>query len=145
MREASEVFLAQLAVLDEVTILVTSRGNHLPENFSWANSRTAELDTLSSTVARQVFCDLTFLEPDVLAAEPENGALTQLLKEVDFVPRAITLLARLDDLPSRLLPEWFYTSLIFSRPTGTTVLVASSTSRCPSRSRSPTFPLRLLS
>ena len=32
--------------------------------------------------------------------------MTELLREVDFMPLAVTLLARLDDLPSRLLREW---------------------------------------
>jgi len=106
LREASEVFLAQLAVIDELTVIVTARGSILPEAFTWSNVETAELDTLSSTAARQTFEDLTTLKPSVLTTEPENRALTRLLKEVDFIPLAITLLARLDDLPSRLLQEW---------------------------------------
>jgi len=106
LREASEVFLAQLAVIDELTIIVTTRGNLLPEAFTWSNIDTAELETLSSTAARQTFEDLTTLKPSLLAAEPENSALIELLKEVEFVPLAVTLLARLDDLPSRLLREW---------------------------------------
>jgi len=114
LREASEVFLAQLAVLDEVTLLVTTRGNTLPENFTWANVDTAELDTLSSTAARLTFTDLSDLEPHVLESEPEANALTELLREVDFMPLAIKLLARLDDLPTRLLREWseHYTALL---------------------------------
>jgi len=106
LREASEVFLAQLAVIDELTIIVTTRGKILPEGFTWSNADTTELDTLSSTAARQTFEDLTTIKPSILAAEPEHRALTALLKEVDFIPLAVTLLARLDDLPSRLLREW---------------------------------------
>ena len=114
LREASEVFLAQLAVLDELTLLVTTRGKLLPESFTWANVDTAELDTLSSTAARRTFNDLTCLKPLVLESEPESNALTELLREIDFMPLAITLLARLDDLPSRLLREWseHYTSVL---------------------------------
>jgi len=114
LREESEVFLAQLAVLDEVTILVTTRGNTLPEIFEWANRDTAEIDTLSSTAARQTFEDLSFLDPELLASQPESDALTNLLREVDFMPLAITLLARLDDLPSCLLQEWseHYTEIL---------------------------------
>jgi len=106
LREASEVFLAQLAVLDEVTLLVTTRGNILPESFTWANINTAELDTLSSTAARMTFTDLSDLEPHVLESEPEAKALTELMREIDFMPLAIKLLARLGDLPSSLLLEW---------------------------------------
>ena len=69
LREAAEIFLAQLAVLDEITIVVTTRGNLLPENFTWANVDTAELDTLSSTAARLTFTDLSYLEPHVLGSE----------------------------------------------------------------------------
>ena len=106
LRDEAEIFLAQLVVLDELTLVVTTRGNTLPEMFDWANADTAELDTLSSTAARQTFTDLSYLEPDVLSSEPEASALTELLREVDFMPLAINLLARLDDLPSRLLREW---------------------------------------
>lgn len=105
-RDEAEVFLTQLAVLEELTLIVTMRGNHLPESFDWANASTAELDTLSSTAARQTFNDLSCIEPNLLSAETEANALTKLLQEVDFMPLAITLLARLDDLPSRLLREW---------------------------------------
>ena len=114
LRKASEAFLAQLTVLDEVTLLVTTRGNILPEAFTWANSDTAELDTLSSTAAHQTFNDLTCLKPHILAAEPEAKALTDLLREIDFMPLAITLLARLDYRPSLLLREWseHYTAVL---------------------------------
>jgi len=114
LREAAEVLLAQLAVLDELTLLVTTRGNLLPESFTWANVDTAELDTLSSTAARLTFFDLSYLEPHVLELETEANALTELLREIDFVPLAITLLARLEDLPSRLLREWseHYTAVL---------------------------------
>jgi len=114
LREASEVFLAQLAVLDEITLLVTTRGNVLPESFTWANIDTAELDTLSSTAARMTFTDLSDLEPHVLESKPEANALTELLREVDFMPLAIKLLARLGDLPSSLLREWseHYTAVL---------------------------------
>ena len=114
LREESEAFLAQLAVIQELTLLVTTRGNLLPERFTWANIDTAELDTLSSTAARHTFNDLTCLKPHVLESEPEANALTELLREIDFMPLAITLLARLDDLPSGLLREWLehYTSVL---------------------------------
>jgi len=114
LREASEVFLAQLAVLDELTLLVTTRGNLLHESFTWANVDTAELETLSSNAARLTFTDLSYLEPHVLESESEANALTKLLREIDFMPLAITLLARLDDLPSRLLREWseHYTAVL---------------------------------
>jgi len=114
LRAASEVFLAQLAVLDEVTLLVTTRGNLLPANFTWANVDTAELDTLSSTAARLTFTDLSDLEPSVLESEPEASSLTELLREIDYMPLAIKLLARLRDLPSRLLREWseHYTAVL---------------------------------
>jgi len=104
--EASEVFLAQLAVLDELTLMVTMRGSHLPESFAWANIETARLVTLNATAARSTFTDLCCIQPEILNSEPEATALTSLLREIDFMPLAITLLARLDDLPSRLLREW---------------------------------------
>jgi len=100
------VFLAQLAVLDEVTLLVTTRGNILPESFMWVNIDTAELDTLSSTAAHMTFTDLSDLDPHVLESKAEADALTELLREIDFMPLAIKLLARLGDLPSHLLREW---------------------------------------
>ena len=114
LRDASEVFLAQLAALDELTLLVTTRGNVLPESCTWANIDTAELDTLSSTAARMTFNDLTCLKPRILESGPEANALTELLREIDFMPLAITLLARLDDLPSLLLREWseHYTAVL---------------------------------
>ena len=105
-REASEIFLAQLVVNDELTVIVTTRGNTLPESFTWSNIKTAELDTLSSTAALQTFEDLSYIEPAILEANRERDALVVLLREVDYMPLAVTLLARLDDLPSRLLREW---------------------------------------
>jgi len=106
LAEAAEIFLAQLSAVDELTLVITTRGNALPDCVYWANSEEAELDTLSSTAARQTFEDLTTIEPEVLASQAEAVALTQLLREIDFVPLAITLLARLEDLPSSLLREW---------------------------------------
>ena len=144
LREASEVFLAQLAVLDEVTLLVTTRGNILPESFTWANMNTAELDTLSSTAARMTFTDLSDLEPHVLESAPEANALTELLREIDFMPLAIKLLARLDDLPSRLLREWseHYTSVLEAdhhdgtrRELSVTVSIKISLAHLPAESR----------
>ena len=114
LRETSEVLLARLSVLEKLTLLVTTRDNSLPENFAWANVETADLDTLSSTAAYATFMDLTCLRPEVLTSEPEKGALTTLLREVDFMPLAVTLLSRLDDLPSSLLREWhdYYTEVL---------------------------------
>jgi len=106
LAEEAEIFLAQLAAVDELTLIITTRGNTLPEYVGWTNTDSAELDTLSSTAARLTFEDLSMLPPETLSASTEATALTELLREVDFVPLAITLLARLDDLPSRLLREW---------------------------------------
>ena len=104
--EAAVTFLSQLAVLDEVTILITTCGNHLPESFTWANATTAELDTLSLTAARRTFADLSSLEPSLLEPGPEANALTELLHKIECMPLAINLLARLNELPSILLREW---------------------------------------
>ena len=153
LRDDAEIFLAQLVVLDELTLLVTTRGNYLPSDFTWANVDTAELDTLSSTAARHTFEDLSYIEPDILGSEPESEALTKLLREVDFVPLAITLLARLDDLPSRLLREWseHYTEILEAdrhdstrRELSVEVSIKISLAHLPAES-DDTQPRRLLS
>jgi len=106
LREASEGFLAQLVVLDELTVVVTARGKQLPGNLTWSKAGTVELEKLSPAAARSTFKDLCCVKPAVLASEAEDTALTTLLREVDFVPLAVNLLARHDDPPSILLREW---------------------------------------
>lgn len=134
LREESEVVLAQLAVLDELTLIVTTRGNLLPEAFTWGNFSTTELDTLSSTAAPLTFNDLSCTRPGVLISEIEAHALTELLREVDFMPLAVTLLARLDVIPSRLLPSGWNTTTRFSSQTVTMEAAASLALTFPSRS-----------
>jgi len=106
LRESSEALLTQLAALDQLTLVVTTRRNYIPESFNWENCDTAELESLSSAGARTLFTEWSALEPHILASEPEAEALTQLIYSANFMPLTVSLLARLNELPSRLLHEW---------------------------------------
>jgi len=106
LRESSEALLTQLAALDQLTLVVTTRRNYITESFNWKNCDTAELESLSSASARTLFTEWSALEPYILASEPEAEALTQLLCSANFMLLAVDLLTRLNELPSRLLHEW---------------------------------------
>ena len=141
LKGGTEAFLAQMATVDKLALIVTTRDTALPGCVHWTNADQAELATLSSIAALQTFEDLTTIEPEVLASNEESSVLTQLLREIDFMPLAITLLARLADLPSRLLAEWhmFFTEVLEAdrhdgtrRELSVQVSIDMSVSRLPS-------------
>ncbi|KAH7098782.1 P-loop containing nucleoside triphosphate hydrolase protein [Auriculariales sp. MPI-PUGE-AT-0066] len=106
-----ERFLGQLAEIDELDLIVTTRGTLLPSSVRWSNRSDAALDTLYFDAARKVFQETV---QETAGGEDEDEALNELLREVDFMPLAVTLLARLGELPSYLLSQWkeMYTELL---------------------------------
>jgi len=99
-----EEVLAELATAQNLTFLITLRWTVLPASVLWSNANTAALGNLSLEHARSMFIALTQQNVGVLALE--LAALHELLHEVDYMPLAIKLLARLNDAPARLLREW---------------------------------------
>src|SRR5262249_33891851 len=99
----TEQLLCQLALIDQLVLIITSRGTLLPNNARWTNRRTAELDTLAIEAACQSFTEISCQELD---SPDERNALGELLRAVDCVPLAVSLLARLHEPPSTLLRQW---------------------------------------
>jgi len=99
-----ERFLDLISAIESVVLMVTVRGNALPQNVRWTNRFDKPLDTLPADAALEAFLDLTGCEAAHTPAEREP--LKELLQVVDWHPQSIHLLARLNDPPNSLLQEW---------------------------------------
>ncbi|KAH7090128.1 P-loop containing nucleoside triphosphate hydrolase protein [Auriculariales sp. MPI-PUGE-AT-0066] len=100
-----EQFLSRLAEVSSLTLLITSRGAVPPDGVQWSNTQSAELAQLSLDAARDTFVQIATLP----AESTEQAVLDTLLIELDCVPLAVTLLAKLavrKNSPSDILRRW---------------------------------------
>ncbi|KAH7106438.1 hypothetical protein BKA62DRAFT_295516 [Auriculariales sp. MPI-PUGE-AT-0066] len=99
----TEQLLAHLASIDELVLVVTTRGTLLPNSVRWSNHQSATLGILELEAARQTFGQIVGRE----SFEPtELEALDHLMRNVDCMPLAVNLLARLHESPVNLLRQW---------------------------------------
>ncbi|KZV88614.1 hypothetical protein EXIGLDRAFT_839082 [Exidia glandulosa HHB12029] len=89
-RRMTEAVLSKLANVTALTLIITCRGTDLPPDVEWANRDAVVLSTLSPDAALATFTDIA---GDVTT--PDQPVRDALLKEVDYMPLAVTLLARL--------------------------------------------------
>ncbi|KAH7101874.1 hypothetical protein BKA62DRAFT_158648, partial [Auriculariales sp. MPI-PUGE-AT-0066] len=118
-RSQLELLLRRLAAIPTLTLIITSRGVVLPRGIRWANVASATLEPFSAEAALQTFNDIAGTsETD---EETERAAVVELMKEVDYMPLAVTLLAQLaqcGEKPSVLLRHWkqSHTTMLRSDP-----------------------------
>ncbi|KZV82001.1 hypothetical protein EXIGLDRAFT_779107 [Exidia glandulosa HHB12029] len=86
----TEAVLSKLANVTSLTLIITCRGADLPPDVEWANRDAIVLSTLSPDAALATFTDIAGDVPT-----PDQPVRDALLKEVDYMPLAVTLLARL--------------------------------------------------
>ncbi|KZV78268.1 hypothetical protein EXIGLDRAFT_847689 [Exidia glandulosa HHB12029] len=89
-RRMTEAVLSKLANVTSLTLIITCRGADLPPDVEWANRDAIVLSTLSPDAALATFTDIAGDVPT-----PDQPVRDALLKEVDYMPLAVTLLARL--------------------------------------------------
>ncbi|KAI0296548.1 hypothetical protein B0F90DRAFT_1819902 [Multifurca ochricompacta] len=89
----------EITELPRVTVLITMRGTERPAQTQWTQPPLAPLETLSLDAAKEVWKHIT---------NSYDTFSEELIKAVDFVPLAVTLLAHLAQatLPELLLEEW---------------------------------------
>ncbi|KAH7075287.1 hypothetical protein BKA62DRAFT_836626 [Auriculariales sp. MPI-PUGE-AT-0066] len=106
-RSQLELLLRRLAAISTLTLIITSRGVVLPRGIRWANVASATLEPFSAEAALQTFDDIA--ETSKSDDETERAAVVELMKDVDYMPLAVTLLAQLaqcGEKPSVLLRHW---------------------------------------
>ncbi|KAG8932317.1 hypothetical protein FRC02_001324 [Tulasnella sp. 418] len=96
--------LSRLASVPGVSFIVTMRGTHYPtlNSTQWTQPRLPALEPLALDPARQAFLRIA-------PSATEDSELDSLIKEVDRMPLAITLMAKLADAgesPTDLLEQW---------------------------------------
>ncbi|KAH7092746.1 hypothetical protein BKA62DRAFT_663641 [Auriculariales sp. MPI-PUGE-AT-0066] len=126
-----ERLLRRLAAIPTLTLIITSRGIVLPPGISWANVASATLEPFSAEAALQTFDEIARTSGN--DEETQRAAVVELLKEVDYMPLAVTLLAQLAQCgqkPSVLLRHWkkLHTTMLksASRASGRETNVAAS-------------------
>ncbi|KAJ7626073.1 hypothetical protein FB45DRAFT_750593, partial [Roridomyces roridus] len=101
-RTKVEDFLALLAGIDHVSLIITMRGAQRPDKVSWTYPFLPPLQPLSEEAAMQTFLDIAgdFHEP---------ASVNELLKLTDCMPLAIELVSNMamdyEDCP-RILQKW---------------------------------------
>ena len=109
MRNSVEELLSRVAELQHVSLLITMRGTVRPAQTQWTMPLLPPLTTLDYDAAKRVWKHTTD-NYDVFAEE--------LIKAVDYVPLAVSLLAHLAQAtsPQLLLKEWNekYTEFIYT-------------------------------
>ncbi|KAH7092748.1 P-loop containing nucleoside triphosphate hydrolase protein [Auriculariales sp. MPI-PUGE-AT-0066] len=103
-RSQLELLLRRLAAIPTLTLIITSRGVVLPRGIRWANVASASLEPFSAEAALQTFDEISGTSE--YDEETECAAVVELMKEVDYMPLAVTLLAQLaqcGEKPSMLL------------------------------------------
>ncbi|KAH7093813.1 hypothetical protein BKA62DRAFT_834554 [Auriculariales sp. MPI-PUGE-AT-0066] len=101
-RSQLELLLRRLAAISTLTLIITSRGVVLPRGIRWENVASATLEPFSAEAALQTFDDIA--ETSKSDDETERAAVMELMKDVDYMPLAVTLLAQLaqcGEKPSR--------------------------------------------
>ncbi|KAH7098786.1 P-loop containing nucleoside triphosphate hydrolase protein [Auriculariales sp. MPI-PUGE-AT-0066] len=106
-RSQLELLLRRLAAIPTLTLIITSRGIVLPRGIRWANVASATLEPFSAEAALQTFDDIAGSSEN--DDKTERAAVVELMKDVDYMPLAVTLLAQLaqcGEKPSALLRHW---------------------------------------
>lgn len=109
-RSGVERFLARLAALETVTLIVTLRGVERPSNIQWDKPLLPPLRTLTPQAAREVFISISDVEYKQTTDEDNRDELDELLSLCDHLPLAIRLMAELavpemDTVPG-LIRKW---------------------------------------
>ena len=101
-RSQVETMLARLAAINTLTLLVTMRGSERPIGTAWTQPFVPPLAPLDKDAAR-----LTFVR--ISDASSDDPNLEKLLKALDNLPLAITLMANLaqTETPQVLLKRWY--------------------------------------
>ena len=99
-----EDILSKIGASPKISLIVTTRIKELPSNLSWTYE--AEISPLSLEAARQTYLAINSSLRDTNSESLK--VLNKLLKEIDYVPLAIHLLATVGRgfLPSYLLGQW---------------------------------------
>ena len=103
-RSGVEDILSKIGASPTISLIVTTRIKELPSNLSWTYE--AEIAPLSLEAARQTYLAIDSSRGDVNSDSLKT--LDELLKELDYVPLAIRLLATVGRglSPSYLLGQW---------------------------------------
>ncbi|KZV88620.1 hypothetical protein EXIGLDRAFT_751592 [Exidia glandulosa HHB12029] len=117
-RRMTEDVLSKLDNVTSLTLIITCRGADLPPDVEWANRDAVVLSTLSPEAALATFTDIAGNIP-----APDQPVRDALLKEVDYMPLAVTLLARLVARGKQLRDlhrRWnsVHTSMLRTQPNG---------------------------
>jgi tetratricopeptide (TPR) repeat protein len=101
-REEIERMLSRLAAIKTLTLLVTMRGCERPFGTAWTRPVIAPLTPLDLVASRLTFIDISDTSKD-------DPNLEELLKALDNLPLAITLMARQaqSQPPGVLLERWY--------------------------------------
>lgn len=97
-----ERILSTVAAVPQVSILVTLRGSQRPGSLTWDNASAPPLGQLDLEASRATFMD------HCPTAQPDEH-LDELLKQLDYMPLAVVLIARMGALgmtPQELLTSW---------------------------------------
>ena len=103
-RSGVEDILSKIGASPKISLMVTTRIKELPSNLSWTYE--AEISPLSLEAARQTYLAIDSSRGDINSDNLKT--LDKLLKELDYVPLAIRLLATVGRglSPSYLLGQW---------------------------------------
>ncbi|KAF7978275.1 hypothetical protein HWV62_1118 [Athelia sp. TMB] len=98
--------LTKIASIKNTSLIITMRATNPPAGVRWTLSRI--LPPLSPAPARELFLSINPTFCRVSSSDADEQILDELLKEVDFVPLAIHLLAQvsLDFSPSSTQEQW---------------------------------------
>ncbi|KAF8169356.1 hypothetical protein BJ912DRAFT_1149377 [Pholiota molesta] len=88
-RTKVEEFLASIADISKLSLIITTRGTQRPSKVAWSHPLLPPLSTVSSESAREIV--QTICGPDHIIDEPTQN----LLDAVDGIPLAITLISNL--------------------------------------------------
>ncbi|KAF7324045.1 ATPase-AAA-core domain-containing protein [Mycena kentingensis (nom. inval.)] len=100
-RKQVDDFLARLAAIDGLALLVTMRGSERPSTVCWTRPFIAPLQPLSEEAARRTFADIA-------ETEHEQRDVDRLLQLTGNMPLAIDLLANMVDCEGfeQVLAQW---------------------------------------
>ena len=103
-RSGVEDILSKIGASPKISLIVTTHVKELPSNLSWIYE--AEISPLSLEAARQTYLTINSSLGDTNSESLK--VLDELLKEIDYVPLAIRLLATVGRgfSPSYLLGQW---------------------------------------
>ena len=96
----SEALLQRLGQVPLLSLIVTMRGTMHPGRVQWTRPFPTVVEKLDPAAARQVFMDIY--------GKNDDDKLDELLLALDYVPLAVTLMARLGSVfrPRELLETW---------------------------------------